>query len=369
MSALARKLFEVDHLPVNTVVPYKNGFRYLRMSNFGEPFLGRQPQVSHPTPQQIFEDGEDINLIDVPGYMTVMKVPIGASVKTRNGVRYLAMRGERSYLTQNPPLRHENRWEASRLVSDSPGSQDNITELAIRIMPFIPKGTTKVYVYAWCIGNFLEPYVNGNARQNSTNQMASVIEMVNALKEKYAVGCSVYDPVTTPKMKAFLDGFGFRYYSSEQGWIAVSKSDPNVANIYFLPFCDVVLIDEVLKANWSKDRLGRIIVIMSKNNTMTDRNKAYAETHGWHHYARSFSIVRKEVNCLIGDHDFVIRQYDSSKVFPEPAERIRREKFHFYHNPLKTETEPIPFILQLLDQKRINAAKKTQNLKNRHSRS
>jgi hypothetical protein len=122
------------------------------------------------------------------------------------------------------------------------------TKILAKNLVLLPN-TKSVEIVAYCIGNF-------TTQKSSRYQLLSLFEIIKSLK-KYKVTCSFYDPVFTDDEIRYLQSKGHTYLDGNKK----VQYSPTKTIIYYMPYCDILLYDLVLKQNWNLKALGRIIII------------------------------------------------------------------------------------------------------------
>jgi hypothetical protein len=76
----------------------------------------------------------------------------------------------------------------------------------------------------------------------------------------------VYDPVFTDADKALFQSLGMRSLPDTDGKHVVERP-----TILYMPHCDLKLYENIIGANWSEERLARVVFVANRFSDYTDK--------------------------------------------------------------------------------------------------
>ncbi|KAG1756461.1 SRR1-domain-containing protein [Suillus paluster] len=93
-----------------------------------------------------------------------------------------------------------------------------------------------------------------------------------AILEIGLTNVSIYDPVFTDADKEFLQSFGMQCLSDTASLLFLSSYAVEHPTVLYMPHCDLKLYENIIGANWSRERLARIIFVANRFQDYTDNN-------------------------------------------------------------------------------------------------
>ncbi|KAK7467085.1 hypothetical protein VKT23_004145 [Stygiomarasmius scandens] len=103
----------------------------------------------------------------------------------------------------------------------------------------------------------------------SRAQLGFLLDVCNVLKIAYTK-VTVYDPVFTEEDRALFNGFEFQTPPSSES-LDVTIDDPT---IFFMPHCDMELYENVLRKNWTRERLTNLVLVSNQLEAYVENNPA-----------------------------------------------------------------------------------------------
>ncbi|KAF5365629.1 hypothetical protein D9758_003286 [Tetrapyrgos nigripes] len=98
-------------------------------------------------------------------------------------------------------------------------------------------------------------------------QLGFLLDMCDVLKIDFEQ-VTVYDPVFTEQDHCLLKGLEFRTPLSGED-LGVTADDPT---IFFMPHCDIELYENVLRKNWTGERLSNLILVSNRLEDYVENN-------------------------------------------------------------------------------------------------
>jgi len=102
---------------------------------------------------------------------------------------------------------------------------------------------------------------------NSRAQLAFLLEICKSTAIK-PDNVFIYDPVFSEEDDALFEQLGFRVLSENKD----GRHTLDAPTILWMPHCDLDLYESVLAANWSREQLGRMVLVSNRLGDYVDSN-------------------------------------------------------------------------------------------------
>jgi hypothetical protein len=158
-----------------------------------------------------------------------------------------------------------------------------IDALLASVRRLLPGDTDKINIVSYGIGSF-------GRTSASMYQLCALCELCARLPTTAGISvhsCVVTDPVFSADERRFIDRCGHIAGRVNDRATSVACSASRTATVYYMPHCGKPMYNNVLWANWHRERLSRIVII---GNTLSNLMNVDAET-------TELVYIRRAIKC------------------------------------------------------------------------